>query len=88
MIFARGGMNAPSIRSFCSRSIITTSLPGNAASKSVKGVDAQALDAFGHQGRRRDNAHLRAQCVRLSMLERATRLCSTSPQMVTISPSI
>ena len=71
------------IRSRWTRSIITASLLGSAASRSYDVATGQVVDPDRQQGRRRDQCDLGAERDSSSTLDRATRLCRTSPTIVT-----
>ncbi len=81
-------MKAPSIRSFWSRSIITTSAPSSAASKSVHALTPIASMAGGISVPGATTRTSAASAVRARIFDRATRLCSTSPQITTRWPAI
>ena len=76
------------MRSFCSRSIITTSHVLQALGACRGRRARRALDLGRQQRLRRDHAHLghAERGERVDLSERATRECSTSPTIATVAP--
>lgn len=75
------------MRSFCRRSIITTSAPFNPSSMSVKVATCIRPIAGGVSVGGATTRTSLPSSVSARMFERATRLCNTSPQIAIVSPS-
>ena len=81
------GKNPPAMRSRCTRSIITDVAVGENGIQVEDAAHRPAATPARHEGGRGDQGDPGAKVVSSSTLDRATRLCSTSPTMATCRPS-